>query len=594
MKKEFIPNSLDKSTLVELVQSAQNGDKQALETLYIKHSKRVYYLALKMLCNKEDAEDITGDVFVTVCEKIGNLREPEHFVRWLNRITANKCTNTFKKKRNMLVNSANNADSADNAEKPQELSETEFDYIEETNPLYIPEKSLDNAETSRMLVDIVDSLPDSQRLCVYYYYYEQLPIIQIAEFLDTNENAVKGRLHLARGKIRKELVRLEENEGLKLYSAMPFILVRAFESALDELELSNEILQTVWAEITATVAANTAATATSTAASTTVATNITALLNTKIVTIATSAIVTCCVVMGVAVINSGDEIKPEQSEQPTQVITTTIAEHTEQSGHTESSGTDEPVPYAITTSPSTTTTIGTDESVPYTTTTPPSTTNTSPSTTNTSPPTTNTSPPTTNTSPSTTNTIGTDESVPYTTTTPPPTQTEPPPTETEPPPTETEPPRMFTVHFVAESVSFYPPSAATVEPKSVTVEENGQLSEFPVPVWEGAMFLGWFTTSVAGEGEKITPDHRFTTEHIFLHARWAFKVTFHPEGGVCDTEYAWSNEDGKLTSLPIPTREGYTFGGWFSNPGGQGTFVTLDTIYFLLEHNAYAHWIPVD
>gem|GEM_PF-4280546 len=324
MEKRFEFNSSDKIKLTELVVSAQAGDKAAFEILYIEYSRRVYYLALKILCNKEDAEDIMSDVFVTVFEKLGGLKEPKHFTRWLNRITVNKCTDVFKKKRKKLVINEND-------EALQGVPDSELDFFEETNPLLLPEKALDNSETARMIVDIVDNLPDPQRLCVYYYYYEQLTIAQIAEALDTNENAVKRRLYLAREKLRKELVRLDKQEGIKLYSVAPLLLTPAFKAAFDGFELSAEIMQRAWSSITFSIAESaaavtastvtgtavtsaTSATATTATAGTSVTTGLLAALNTKLVTIIASVVVTSGVITGVAVVTNNESVQKEKPE----------------------------------------------------------------------------------------------------------------------------------------------------------------------------------------------------------------------------------------------------------------------------------------
>jgi len=235
-------NALNKDEIIQAVTAAQNGENKAFESLYLEFTKSVYSLALKIMQNQEDAKDITQEVFVTVCEKLSELKEPEKFKQWLNRITANKCTDSFRKRADSISDVVYDFD--------------EFDFIEEVSPLLIPEKALDNAETSRMIVDIIDTLPDPQRMCIYYYYYEQLTIAQIAEIFATNESTVKSRLHLARGKIRKELERLDEQEGTKLYSVAPLSLAPAINSVMQNFEMPQELVQGLWGEISATVSAN--------------------------------------------------------------------------------------------------------------------------------------------------------------------------------------------------------------------------------------------------------------------------------------------------------------------------------------------------
>ncbi|MCL1822608.1 MAG: sigma-70 family RNA polymerase sigma factor [Oscillospiraceae bacterium] len=252
---------MDKKKLTEVVKSAQTGDNTALETLYREYTKPVYFLALKILANKEDSEDITQEVFIHMFQKIADLKNPETFPTWLNRITSNKCTDFLRKKRVTL-----------NIED-EEIAQTEF--FEESDPLLVPEKALDNAETVKLITDIIDNLPLPQRVCVYYYYYEHLTIAQIAENLGANESTVKNRLALAREKIRKAIESLEKKDGIKLYGVVPLMITPILRIALQQFQMPqgsvNEMLGNITAEVTATVAetAGTASTTTTATAGTT-------------------------------------------------------------------------------------------------------------------------------------------------------------------------------------------------------------------------------------------------------------------------------------------------------------------------------------
>jgi RNA polymerase sigma factor (sigma-70 family) len=229
---------MEKIKLTETVTAAQNGDSAALETLYKEYAKPVYFLALKLLANKEDSEDITQDVFIYVFQKIGELKTPEAFPTWINRITAGKCTDFLRKKK-LTFNI-----------EDEEMAQTEF--FEEKDPLLVPDKSLDNAETVKIITEIIDNLPLPQRLCVYYYYYENLTIAQIAENLATNENTVKNRLALAREKIRKALEELEEKEGIKLY-AMPLLIAPILRAASQQFQMPQEIMANIFDGVTSVV-----------------------------------------------------------------------------------------------------------------------------------------------------------------------------------------------------------------------------------------------------------------------------------------------------------------------------------------------------
>jgi RNA polymerase sigma-70 factor (ECF subfamily) len=195
------------------------------------YAKPVYFLALKILSNKEDAEDITQETFIQMYQKIGDLREPETFPTWLNRIASNKCTD-FLRKRRITVDIGDD-----------EIAQSEF--IEETDPLLVPKKAFDKAETARIIIEIIDQLPLPQRVCVYYYYYERLTIAQIAENLAVNESTVKNRLALARDKIRKAIEEIEKEDGIKLY-ALPLMISPVLYMALKEFELPQEALNTMF------------------------------------------------------------------------------------------------------------------------------------------------------------------------------------------------------------------------------------------------------------------------------------------------------------------------------------------------------------
>ena len=90
---------------------------------------------------------------------------------------------------------------------------------------YIPDASMDTAETRRLIMEIVDELPEDQRLCVMMHYYDELPLAEIAAALDVPMGTVKKRLYLARNKISDGVENLEKKQGVKLYGAAPIPLL---------------------------------------------------------------------------------------------------------------------------------------------------------------------------------------------------------------------------------------------------------------------------------------------------------------------------------------------------------------------------------
>ncbi|MBR5336356.1 MAG: InlB B-repeat-containing protein, partial [Lachnospiraceae bacterium] len=119
------------------------------------------------------------------------------------------------------------------------------------------------------------------------------------------------------------------------------------------------------------------------------------------------------------------------------------------------------------------------------------------------------------------------------------------------------------------------------------------LTSLPEAVRDNYNFDGWFTT--ASGGDKITTAYAFSSD-MTVYAHWAYipptprtyTITFDPNGGSVSPKSKTTGTDGKLASLPTPTREGYSFNGWFTAKDG-GDQVTTSTV-FGSDTTVYAHW----
>ena len=132
-------------------------------------------------------------------------------------------------------------------------------------------------------------------------------------------------------------------------------------------------------------------------------------------------------------------------------------------------------------------------------------------------------------------------------------------------------------------------NGGSVSPASVTTKD-GKLESLPTPTYDGSDFLGWYTEETGGD--EVTTDTVFTKDTT-IYAHWSeqvaqeYTVTFDANGGSVSTVSA-TTTDGKLTSLPTPTYDGYTFLGWYTEETG-GEKVTTDTV-FTKDTTIYAHW----
>lgn len=194
-----------------VIRRCLSGDQQAQEELVLAAQNQVYYHCRKMLKHEEDALDATQEILISMLTRLDRLQDPEAFWGWLSAMTANHC-------RNVLTRGRREAQIPEDDEGNSLL-----DAFESLDEQTVPDKALDNDETRRMIVELVDQLPPPQRQCVLMFYYEEMSVKDIAAALETSEGTVKSRLNYARKAI-KSGVDAYAAQGVKLYSALPFLV----------------------------------------------------------------------------------------------------------------------------------------------------------------------------------------------------------------------------------------------------------------------------------------------------------------------------------------------------------------------------------
>jgi len=246
---------VEKTLLIAVVKQCQAGDLAAQEQLILEVQQSIYYQCLKFLRHQEDAEDATQDILFNMLTKIDTLNQPEAFWGWLNRMAANHCKNLLRKTGEFQI-------------PEDEEGNSLLDTYETLDEQLIPDKALDNKETRRMVIEMIDALPAAQRMCVVMYYYNEMSVKDISAALEVSENTVKSRLNYARKAI-KESAEKYKKQGIKLYgvSPLPFLLFFLRKDA-EASALDSKVCQVMADEVLAAVQ-NTVATSGTTATATT-------------------------------------------------------------------------------------------------------------------------------------------------------------------------------------------------------------------------------------------------------------------------------------------------------------------------------------
>lgn len=137
------------------------------------HSGMLYRVAYTILRNDDACKDALQDAALKAWEKRGTLKELRYFRTWITRILINTCYDTQRKRRRMV--------SIEDVPEPQVAA---------------PDISLAMA---------LQSLPEKLRLPLVLYYSEGLTYAEIAQTLRLPMATVRGRIHRAKGQLRKEL-----------------------------------------------------------------------------------------------------------------------------------------------------------------------------------------------------------------------------------------------------------------------------------------------------------------------------------------------------------------------------------------------------
>jgi RNA polymerase sigma-70 factor (ECF subfamily) len=168
-----------------LVAHAQEGDRDALEELYLLHFDRIYGYLYVTVGNRDDAEDLTTQTFLRMLESIGRFRwRSAPFSAWLLRIAHNLAVDHFRARQRMEVE----------PEKPER---------EESS---VEVEALGSIAEFGML-ELIDRLSAEQRQVLTLKFLFGFGNAEAAGILGKTEGAVKSLQHRALAQLEKQLVR---------------------------------------------------------------------------------------------------------------------------------------------------------------------------------------------------------------------------------------------------------------------------------------------------------------------------------------------------------------------------------------------------
>ena len=199
---ELNPQLSDKAQYdFSLVEEALVGDEKAFAKLMSRYKDAIYFMLLKMVNNKSDAEDLTLEAFGKAFKNLQQYSPNYAFSTWLFKIATNNCIDFLRKRRGVYVSIETNLENGDN-DMPVKLRSDDPN----------PEEKLIRIQKAILMRRIVHRLKPRYRILVELRYFREFSYEEIAKELNLPLGTVKAQLFRAREMLFKMIGSTEIDE----------------------------------------------------------------------------------------------------------------------------------------------------------------------------------------------------------------------------------------------------------------------------------------------------------------------------------------------------------------------------------------------
>lgn len=190
------------------ISAAIHGDPLAMDDLYQMSCRAVTGMLRRKIRDEDVRLDLAQETYLRAFMHLEQLQDPDKFVPWVKRIAFNLAMDYHRKQQ------------AARRKAPVLTESVEDLEIEDVRPNLLPENVLDREETQRLLNEMLDALPEEQRICLILYYVEEMSTGEIAEELGVPVATVKSRLNYAKRKLQSMQADMEKR-GIDLRGLAP-------------------------------------------------------------------------------------------------------------------------------------------------------------------------------------------------------------------------------------------------------------------------------------------------------------------------------------------------------------------------------------
>lgn len=181
----------------EIIHLILNGDKDKFRLFVEQYQQMVFRTCMGYVHNKDDADDLTQEVFIQAFQALEGFRQRSSVSTWLYRIAINASLNKVRKNsKNFLFWQLDDIFGSEKSEHPA------IDIADDENP----ENIIIREEHRTWVRKALDSLPENQRTAIVLSKFDDLSQREIAEIMKTTEGAVEALIQRAKANLRTKLV----------------------------------------------------------------------------------------------------------------------------------------------------------------------------------------------------------------------------------------------------------------------------------------------------------------------------------------------------------------------------------------------------
>ena len=174
------------------LEALRAGDRAEFARMMDAYSGLIYRLAIKMLDNPQDAEDVLQETFIKAYRNISKFAGRSSLSTWLYRIATNEALMLLRRRKQSMLS----------IDEPLEMADEEQEPMQIVDWCCMPEDELMSTEAQTYMDQAVDDLPHNLKVVFLLRDIEGLSTRETAEVLDLTETAVKTRLSRARLRLR--------------------------------------------------------------------------------------------------------------------------------------------------------------------------------------------------------------------------------------------------------------------------------------------------------------------------------------------------------------------------------------------------------